>query len=47
MDIVIGSGNDRKVVTFPSGYAMRQMEKNDPIQYVKARGAIMDRIRKR
>lgn len=45
MDIVIGSGDDRQVITFSSGYAMRQMEKTDPIGYVKAKGLVMHRVR--
>lgn len=45
MDIIIGSGNNRQKVTFPSGYAMRKFEKESPIEYVKAKGIIMNRIR--
>ena len=47
MDIIIGSGNKRQKITFASGYAMKKYEKDDPIGYVKTRGFIMDRIRKR
>lgn len=45
MDIVIGSGKSRQVVSFASGYAMRKYEKDDPIDYVKAKGFILERIR--
>ena len=45
MDIVIGSGNSRKVITFASGKPMRDYEKNDPIGYIKSKGAILDRLR--
>lgn len=45
MDIVIGSGNNRQKVTFASGRAIRELEKSDPIGYVKAKGAILGRIR--
>lgn len=45
MDIIIGSGNKREKITFPSGYAMRKFEKDNPIEYVKAKGLIMNRIR--
>lgn len=45
MDIVIGSGNNREVITIASGKPMRDFEKRHPIAYAKNKSAIMDRLR--
>lgn len=45
MDIVFGSGNRRQKVSLATGHAMRYYERSHPIDYVKMKGTIMDRIR--
>lgn len=47
MDIIIGSGNSRQKHTIATGYPMRQMEKHQPLEYVKLRGNLVALSRKR
>lgn len=40
MDIILGSGNNRQRFTVATGYSMRKMEKEQPVEYVKLTGNI-------
>lgn len=46
MDIILGSGNNRKKFTLATGYPMRKMAKEQPLEYVKIRGNITALARK-
>lgn len=46
MQIVTGRGNNRKELgTIPTGYRMRQLRKNDAVEYGKIKTGILALVR--
>lgn len=45
MQLTIGRGNSRQVLTMPTAQEVREMSKNNPKEHVKIRGNLMALVR--